>query len=350
MKITIFLYSYNHEAFIAEACDAVLDQDCDGDYEIILSDDASSDRTFEIMQAKAEAYRGNHRLVLNRNEKNLGITAHLNKIMAMGSGDWFILCAGDDVSFLNRISVVVRQIQEYPRLMALYSGFEQIDESGRTLGYHGFDRTRPYVTGASGAWNRILFDFFGPIDEPTTAEDVVIPFRAMLLGQLEMLNEPTVKYRLHSNSVSSPTNVDHLNSLKHLIKIKNNLGNAVRQRLRDLDAVGKTIPGEEYARLKTRHEELLELLADQRKKLEKTVALYEACAGERLAFLLGRNAQYKLIERLRLWAKTSRFCLKIHHVFKRQNRPAPQYDPDGAAVLIDHRDLLSDRHDVLIYL
>ena len=42
--------------------------------EILLSDDCSPDGTYRVMQEMAAAYAGPHRVILNRNPKNLGIT------------------------------------------------------------------------------------------------------------------------------------------------------------------------------------------------------------------------------------------------------------------------------------
>ena len=51
--------------------------------EILLSDDCSPDGTFAVMQEMAAAYSGPHRVILNRNPKNLGITAHVDRIMEL---------------------------------------------------------------------------------------------------------------------------------------------------------------------------------------------------------------------------------------------------------------------------
>ena len=67
--ITFALFAYNQERFIREAVEGAFSQTY-SPLEIILSDDCSPDRTFEIMKEMAAEYTGPHTIVLNRNEKN----------------------------------------------------------------------------------------------------------------------------------------------------------------------------------------------------------------------------------------------------------------------------------------
>ena len=71
--------------------------------EIVLSDDCSTDGTFEIMKQMAEKYNGPHRVVLNCNDHNLGITKHMNKAyFELAYGEIIISAHGDDVSLPER--------------------------------------------------------------------------------------------------------------------------------------------------------------------------------------------------------------------------------------------------------
>ena len=70
--ITFALFAYNQEAYVREAIEGAFAQTYEP-LEIILSDDCSTDRTFEIMQEMAAAYRGPHRVRVNLNPVNLGV-------------------------------------------------------------------------------------------------------------------------------------------------------------------------------------------------------------------------------------------------------------------------------------
>ena len=55
--------------------------------EIILSDDGSSDATFAVMRKVARGYAGPYHLRLNRNNPNLSLSAHVNRVLAMAQDE-----------------------------------------------------------------------------------------------------------------------------------------------------------------------------------------------------------------------------------------------------------------------
>jgi len=84
------LLAYNQARYIRDALEAALSQTYEP-LQIVVSDDCSSDRTFEIIQSVASEYVGPHQIVLNRNDRNLGIAAHVNKAMGMCAGQYVVL-------------------------------------------------------------------------------------------------------------------------------------------------------------------------------------------------------------------------------------------------------------------
>ena len=94
LKVSFFLFAYNQELYIREACEAALAQDY-ADLEVVFSDDCSTDRTFEVMQEVARVYQGPHKIVLNRNRENQGLIGHVNLSHQISSGDLIVVAAGD---------------------------------------------------------------------------------------------------------------------------------------------------------------------------------------------------------------------------------------------------------------
>ena len=84
--ISFALFTYNQEQFVREAVAAAFAQTY-SPLEIILSDDSSKDSTFNIISEMVESYRGPHRVIVNRNPTNIGIGAHVNKVMGLMSAD-----------------------------------------------------------------------------------------------------------------------------------------------------------------------------------------------------------------------------------------------------------------------
>src|SRR6186713_3622158 len=100
-RASLLLLAYNQERYAEEAARSCLAQDSEP-LEIVFSDDASSDRTHEILRSVAAAYRGPHRVVVRRNETNLGITGHYNRLVDESSGELLITAAADDTSRPDR--------------------------------------------------------------------------------------------------------------------------------------------------------------------------------------------------------------------------------------------------------
>ena len=90
---SILLIAYNQQATIVEAIAGALAQTY-SPLEIVVSDDASSDDTWAHMQHAVAGYAGPHRVVLNRNEHNLGIGAHLSRVVELSRGVLLFVAAG----------------------------------------------------------------------------------------------------------------------------------------------------------------------------------------------------------------------------------------------------------------
>lgn len=213
--LTFALFAYNQERFIAEAVQGALSQTYTP-LEIILSDDCSSDRTFEIMQELAAGYQGPNRVIVRRNERNLGIGGHVNKVMEIARGQLIVVAAGDDVSLPHR---TVRIWNEYLAsnctACSIFSNEFLIDALGNlraigrqkppdaeTLTIHWFVQHRSWVMGSSHAWHRSVFDVFGPLNDGVVSEDSAIPFRSLLLGTIRYIHEPLVLRRFTGTNIS----------------------------------------------------------------------------------------------------------------------------------------------------
>ena len=203
--VSFILIAYNQEQFIRDAVKGAFAQNY-RPLEIVLSDDCSPDRTFEIMEKLASEYDGPHKIILNRNPENRGICGHLNKCMELSSGRLAVVAAGDDISVPERTTVLCNTWKESAgRAKSLYSDAWIIDALGHRIGLmsreFGGDaietlQKEQMIVGCAHAWDRSVFEFFGPLNEHTTAEDVVIPFRSLLLGEVCKIDVTLVSYRV----------------------------------------------------------------------------------------------------------------------------------------------------------
>lgn len=217
--VSFILVAYNQEKFIEEAVRAALRQTYEP-LEIIISDDASTDRTFEIAKAVAGQYEGSHRVTVRRNAKNMGINPHINWVVNEAKGEFIIAAAGDDISLPERTEELVRYWQA--GASGVFSNASLIDAQGNSRGLFvraGYRHKRDWRTmaldgthgawGCSFAWEKRVFDIFGDMPENILGEDAVIPFRCALLKGVAYVDEPLVQYRDHGGNVSFWAQEEH---------------------------------------------------------------------------------------------------------------------------------------------
>lgn len=206
-RVSFFVLAYNQENSVRAAIDSAFAQTY-GNLEILLTDDASPDGTYAIMEEMASAYRGPHRVILNRNPENLGLIDHINRVMELTEGDFVIQNAGDDVSRPERAQRMIEAWEASGRQARyIFSAVERVEEGGTRLGIWDaqpdFDGNVPlseaikhnlFGLGAAAGWSRDLFSVFGPLGDALHVEDVALGHRALMLGPVVQLSEPLVDW------------------------------------------------------------------------------------------------------------------------------------------------------------
>src|SRR5688572_10868700 len=91
-RVSIGLPVYNGENYLAEAIDSILAQTFE-DFELIISDNASTDRTQEICEAYAAK---DGRIRYYRSEVNKGSAWNFNRVFELARGEYFKWAAHDD--------------------------------------------------------------------------------------------------------------------------------------------------------------------------------------------------------------------------------------------------------------
>lgn len=255
-SITAILLLYDCERFASAAVASVLGQD-HRSLDILISDDASTDATFDVAQRQVADYSGPHRVNLVRRSTNSGSkTGHLNGIFPNVDSDVLIFFDGDDVSVSDRATRIGRAFAENPEVHAVYSNMSLIDKEGRPLAgakvphpRSGID-TRAwfasvdaYGAGSTLAIRRSVIDTFGSVD-PRLNEDVVLPFRASLLGEVKYLDLPLVKARRHASSLTA--DLERFESLESFrARMFSGIANArikAESRFADIEAAAARMP------------------------------------------------------------------------------------------------------------
>jgi len=127
--VSIGLPVYNGERFLEAALDSILAQTFT-DFEVIISDNASTDRT----QAICEAYAAKDaRLRYYRNPSNLGAAPNFNRTVELARGKYFKWAAHDDILAPDFLQRCVEVLDQNPHVVLCYARTRIINEEGAAV-------------------------------------------------------------------------------------------------------------------------------------------------------------------------------------------------------------------------
>jgi glycosyltransferase involved in cell wall biosynthesis len=130
-RVSVGIPVYNGAKYLQTAVESVLKQDYKN-FELIISDNASTDRTPEICR---EYVAADPRVRYFRNEVNIGAVPNFNRVFKLARGEFFKWLAYDDVCYPSLLSRCVEVLDQQTSSVALvYPLSELIDEHGGVLG------------------------------------------------------------------------------------------------------------------------------------------------------------------------------------------------------------------------
>lgn len=226
-RLSIGVPVFNGERYLAEALDSLLEQTFQ-DFEIVISDNASTDATADIC---AEFMRRDERITYVRQPYNVGAAANYNRTFELARGELFKWAAHDDRCSPQFLQKCVAALDEAgSRAVLAYTPAATIDADGAFIlpdPYANGDELRP--TGAT-AVRRLIHALqhldmvnavFGVIRSEAlaatrlidrfVASDYVLVTELAMLGEFVRLDERLLERRKHpggSRHEANPTLVD----------------------------------------------------------------------------------------------------------------------------------------------
>lgn len=126
LKISVLMGIYNCAATLEQAVASIQAQTYQN-WELILCDDGSTDSTYAIAQALAAK---DARIILLRNEKNLGLNHTLNRCLAAATGEYIARMDGDDDCMPERFETQLHFLETHPAFQIVSSAMTLFDENG----------------------------------------------------------------------------------------------------------------------------------------------------------------------------------------------------------------------------
>ena len=210
-KVSLGLPVCNGEAYIAEAIESVLAQTYT-DFELLITDNASTDRTREICAAYAER---DPRVRMHCHPTNLGAGPNFNSVFKLAQGEYFKWVAHDDLIMPEYLAKCVEVLDRDPSIVLCHSLVSVIDSSGAVLDIYDSDI---YGRAPAEVFNKIVLrahwctDIFGLIRASALrqtrligsyhgADEIVLAELAML-GGFAKIDEPLFANREHDRRYS----------------------------------------------------------------------------------------------------------------------------------------------------
>lgn len=217
--VSIICLCYNHEKFVIESLNSVLNQSY-SNIELLIADDCSSDSSVKNI----EKWLLEHpQIQFVKNKVNLGNTKTFNSLFKQSKGEFIIDLATDDVLDVDCVAKQIKAFQENPMVGIVYGNVELISENSSHLGFYfpvnGAKKviSKPAsgdiymamlsqsskICSVSSMIKRDVLEDFGGYDENLAYEDLDIWIRASRKYKFHFIDEILVKRREVSTSLGS---------------------------------------------------------------------------------------------------------------------------------------------------
>lgn len=128
-RVSIGMPVYNGERYLEEALDSILAQSFDN-FEVVISDNASTDRTEEICRAYAQK---DERIRYIRMRENCGVIENFNNVFQLSVGEYFKWAASDDVCEHDYLRKAVEMLDRDPSIVLVWARTLGLDEYGTVV-------------------------------------------------------------------------------------------------------------------------------------------------------------------------------------------------------------------------
>jgi glycosyltransferase involved in cell wall biosynthesis len=215
-RVSVIMAVHNEERFLLEAVESVLGQSLT-DFELIISDDGSTDETPRIARSLAE--RDPARIRVLRSEQNHGKPVALNRALTLTRGEYVAWLDGDDVMLPEKLERQVAALDNEPDAAGCCHDAEMFDAfSGQVIGLFSrvangsrlrsggvemwFDPTYRMLPSATMVRASVLPA--GGFDERLTyTNDWLFDIEVFRHGPCIAIDEPLVRYRRHDENLST---------------------------------------------------------------------------------------------------------------------------------------------------
>ncbi|TDN98219.1 glycosyltransferase family 2 protein [Sunxiuqinia elliptica] len=208
--VSVCMITYNHEPYIKEAIEGVLNQKCSFQIELVIGEDCSTDNTRLICENYSKT---NPIIKLLPSNKNLGIMPNFTRTLEACNGKYIAFCEGDDYwTNPNKLQKQIDFLEAHPEYSLCFHDYyeKKADRlSKRIINYPDSFNINEYARSLSGIQTLTVVcrNELNPIIPPSYVNKITgsyfIFLRLAEIGSFKYIKEAMATYRIHPGGVYS---------------------------------------------------------------------------------------------------------------------------------------------------
>lgn len=219
-QVSVCIPTYNRAGMLKESIESVLAQTFQ-DFELIVSDNASTDDTEQMVRSFHD-----RRIVYSRNAENFGWQWNMGQVLSLAKGELLGVLPDDDIMLPDNLARKVEVLRRYPHAGLVHSKYHLIDAEGRVIRPntnwgHGPDRVSDAIESGQEVLRSLLLGY-NTINLPTVlyrrecydrlggftkalshADDYEYWMKIAAHYDVAFVAEPLVKWRIHSGTLTN---------------------------------------------------------------------------------------------------------------------------------------------------
>ena len=227
--VSVVIPCYNHELFVQDAIQSVIDQDYDN-IELIIIDDGSQDNS--VLQIREMIGFCEKRFVRFefRSRANIGLSATLNEALKWCEGKYFSTIASDDMMLPSKIKIQVKYLERNKDIIGVFGGVDLINDknklvksfipSNRSISFKKLLLGNNTLLAPTQLLRTEYIKMIGtnPYPSEVILEDKYMWLKLSQIGKLKNIQMKFAKYRVHENNTMSNRELVEENN-KYIIRM-----------------------------------------------------------------------------------------------------------------------------------
>jgi glycosyltransferase involved in cell wall biosynthesis len=246
MMVSICMITYNHENYLKQTIEAILDQNTTFDFELVIANDNSPDKTSDLVNEIILNHKKGNLIHFLDNSQNIGMMPNFANALKNCKGKYIALCEGDDywtdkdklqkqVTFLENNSEYALTfhkalVEEEGKLSDDYITKEPKETSTIFDLAHG-----NYIHTCTVMYRNNLFTKFPKYFYKSPIGDYFLHMLNSQYGKIYYMKDIMAVYRVHGTSYWSSKNQEERTAIwiKFIRKIKPNFNKEIKQILNE---------------------------------------------------------------------------------------------------------------------